>query len=126
MPTLDDVRRVALSLPGVVEKVSWGHAMWQVSGKGFVWERPLRRPDLAELQLDEQPWEVVGARVADEGEKQSLIAEDPDVFFTLTHFDGYDAILARLDTISQARLEELVISAWLERAPARLVKEYRA
>ncbi len=123
MATLDDVRRMALALPGTGEKLSWGHAMWTVAGKGFVWERPLRRPDLEELGLTEQPWEVIGARVEDEGEKLALIAEDPEVFFTVRHFDGYDAILARLDTIGAARLEELVTSAWLDRAPARLARE---
>lgn len=124
MPTLDDVRRLALALPETDEKLSWGHAMWRVKGKGFVWERPLRRPDLEELGLPEQPWEVIGARVADEGEKQALIQEDPSVFFTIHHFDGYDAILARLDTITAERLAELVTSAWLERAPERLAREH--
>lgn len=124
MPSLDDVRRLALALPETDEKLSWGHAMWRVKGKGFVWERPLRAPDLEELGLAEQPWEVIGARVADEGEKQALVEEDPSVFFTVHHLDGYDAILARLDAISSERLEELVTSAWLERAPARLAREH--
>ena len=49
MATWDDVRRLALALPQTSEKTSWGSAMWTVAGKGFVWERPLRKADLAEL-----------------------------------------------------------------------------
>ena len=39
-------------------------------------------------------------RVTDEGEKLALIASDQDVFFTIHHFDGYDAVLLHLDRIS--------------------------
>jgi hypothetical protein len=56
--------------------------------------------------------------------KQALIADDPDVFFTTPHFDGYPAILVQLDKIGLEDLEEVVVEAWLCRAPKRAVKEY--
>ena len=55
-----------------------------------------------------------------------MIAEDPDVYFTTPHFNGYAAILVRLDRISLAQLDELIVDAWLTRAPKRLASEYLA
>ena len=66
----------------------------------------------------------MGARVAHEHEKQALLAEDVGVFFTTSHFDGYPAVLVRLDRISRSRLAELVLSAWAEVAPRAVVREY--
>ena len=80
----------------------------------------MRKPDLAHLGLDAQPWPIMGARVEDEHEKLALVAEDPEVFFTIPHFDGWPAILARLDRIGDARLAELVEEAWLVMAPPKL------
>ena len=53
-----------------------------------------------------------------------MAADDPDIYFTTPHFDGYAAILVRLDRIGVAELEELVVESWLLRAPKRLAKEY--
>jgi hypothetical protein len=66
----------------------------------------------------------VAARVEHEGARQAYLAEDAHVFFTTAHFDGYAAILARLDRITVADLEELITEAWLARAPKALVKAY--
>jgi hypothetical protein len=46
------------------------------------------------------------------------------VYFTTPHFNGYPAVLVRLKRISVAELEELLVEAWLDRAPKRLAKEY--
>lgn len=124
MADWDDLRRLALALPDTSEGTSWGSAHWRVHGKGFVWERPLRKTDLAELGLDEQPGPILGARVEDEAVKLALVEEDPAVFFTIHHFDGWSAILARLDRISDRRLEELVEEAWLLMAPPKLGREW--
>jgi hypothetical protein len=48
------------------------------------------------------------------------------VFFTTPHFDGYPAILVRLERIGIEDLNELIIEAWLARAPTRLAKAYVA
>ncbi|WP_125775192.1 MmcQ/YjbR family DNA-binding protein [Antribacter gilvus] len=126
MATFDDVRRLALALPEVTEKVSWGSPMWCVRDKGFVWDRPLRTKDRAELGAAAPVGAILGVRVADEGEKQALIAANPDVFFTVSHLDGYPAVLLLLDAISPEELEELVVDAWLDRAPKRLRDDYLA
>jgi len=124
MPTWDDVRRIALGLPETTEATSWGHAHWRVKGKGFVWERPLRRSDLEALGDAAPDGEILGARVEHLVAKEALLADDPGVFFTTPHFDGYAAVLVRLDEISVGDLEEIIVEAWLCRAPKRLADEY--
>jgi hypothetical protein len=123
--TWEDVRRIALALPATSEGTSWGSASWQVKDKGFVWERPLRKTDRAVRGDDAPDGPILGVRVADLGVKEALIADDPAVFFTIPHFDGYPAVLVLLDRIGVQELEELVVEAWLVRAPKRLVAEYR-
>ncbi|MFM9379150.1 MmcQ/YjbR family DNA-binding protein [Gordonia sp. VNK21] len=127
MATLDDVRRLALALPDTSEKTSWGNQMFRVHGKGFVWERPLRKTDLAEFAArgEEPPaGEIIGLRVADETAKAELIAAAPDIYFTIAHFDGYPSVLARLDAIGDDELAEMITDAWLDRAPSRLAREF--
>lgn len=68
--------------------------------------------------------DILGARVADEGVKFALIAEEPDVYFTTPHFDGYAAVLVRLARIDVPALRELVTDAWLAQAPKKLVKDF--
>jgi hypothetical protein len=116
------VARVALGLPEATEVVARGLRQWKVKDKLFVWERPLRRSDLEALGEEAPDGPILGARVEHEGAKQALIADDPAVFFTTPHFDGYPAILVQLDRISAADLQEVVTEAWLCRAPAGLRK----
>jgi hypothetical protein len=124
MATWDDVRRLALALPETEERPSRGLRRWRVKDKLFVWERPLRRSDLEALGEAAPRGPILGARVEHEGAKAALIADDPGVFFTTPHFDGYPAILVRLDRIAPGDLEEVVVEGWLARAPARLVRAY--
>jgi hypothetical protein len=100
MATWNDVRRIAMGLPQTSEQSSRGTAAWRVKDKGFVWERPLRRADLDALGDDAPDGPVLAARVPDLGVKQALLADDPQVYFTTPHFDGYPAILVRLDRIA--------------------------
>jgi hypothetical protein len=120
----DDVRRLALALPETSEGVSRDLRRWLVKDKGFVWERPLRRSDLEALGDAAPDGPILGARVEHLVAKEALLADDPSVYFTTPHFDGYPAILVRLEEIGLEDLEELVVEAWLARAPKRLVKEY--
>jgi hypothetical protein len=121
MATWDDVDRIAAVLP---ETAADDGRAWRVHGKTFVRERPLRAKDRTELG-DAAPAEApVAFYVADEGEKEALLGDEPDTFFTTSHFDGYAIVLARLDRISVPELEELVQDAWLARAPKRLATQY--
>jgi hypothetical protein len=121
--TWDDVARICLALPGAAESTTYGARSWKVADKLFVWERPLRRSDLEELGDDAPAGPVLGARVPDEGAKRALVAAEPDVYFTTAHFDGYPAVLARLEALDVAALTELAGEAWACRAPKRLLAE---
>jgi hypothetical protein len=100
---------------------------WRVGKKLIVWERPLRKSDreaLAALGIEPPEGDILGARVADEGVKFALIADEPDVYFTTPHFDGYPAVLVKLAEIDELGLRELIVEAWLTQAPKRLVQEF--
>ena len=119
-----DVSRLALAMPEAVESDMRGNRAWKVKDKLFVWERPLRASDLAALGDAAPAGPILGARVEHLIAKEALIADDPDVFFTTPHFDGYPAVLIRLEAISTEILEEVIVEAWLARAPKRLAERF--
>lgn len=89
--------------------------------KLLVWERPLRKADIAALGDDAPSGDILGLLTESLEEKQELIAAFPDVFFTTPHFDGHAAVLARLEPLPVDVLQHLVREAWRRRAPKRLV-----
>lgn len=124
MATWDDVRAVAMALPEAAEVTSRDLLQWKTGGKLFAWERPLHKPDLEALGAAAPDGPILGVRVADEGVKHALIADDPAVYFTTPHFNGYPAILIRLGEIPVEELREVITESWLLRAPKRLVRAY--
>ena len=125
MATWDEVRRIALALPETVERSGRdGVLEWRVRDKGFAWERPLRRGDRSALGDAAPTGPILAAHLPDLGVKEALLSDDAEVFFTTPHFDGYAAILIRLDRIAAPELEEVLVEAWLNRAPKRLAKAY--
>jgi hypothetical protein len=122
MATQDDVRRLAMALPETVEAED--RFAFSVRNKGkekgiaWVW---LERPEPKKARVP-QP-NVLAVRVSGEGEKQELIASDPDKFFTEPHYNGYPAILVRLAAIDLDELEELIKDAWRIQAPKALVSD---
>jgi hypothetical protein len=124
MATWDDVQRIALALPNTSEGTSYGMRAWLVEGKSFIWERPLRKADLAALGDKAPRGHPLGVRIEHLGIKEVLIDSDPEVFFTIPHFNGYPAVLVHLDRIEVPQLEEVIEDAWLAQAPKRLAKGY--
>ena len=61
-----------------------------------------------------------------EGAKLALIESEPEIYFTTPHFNGFSAVLVRLDVIDAAALEELLIDAWLAQAPKKLAAAFLA
>jgi hypothetical protein len=118
-----DVRRIALALPGTSE----GDGQFSFSvlnkgkQKGFAWvwmERVApKKPRVANP-------EVVALRVADQEEKELLLAADPAKFFTEPHYNGFPAVLVRLPAIGVDELEGLIVEAWRCQAPKALVEEF--
>ncbi len=102
-----DVRRLALSLPGVVEIDSEGFD-FRVGGQGFVWSYPERVPGRSrQLRTD-----IAVLFVGDLAEKQALLLGEPDLFFMVPDWDRHPLVLVRLDRLDHARLVELITDAW--------------
>jgi hypothetical protein len=121
--TWKDVARIVGELPETTEA---SPRDWRVRKKLMVWERPLRKADFAALGEDAPDGDILGARVPDEGVKFALIADQPGVYFTTAHFDGYPMVLVRLAEIDVPELTELITEAWLVQAPKTLVKAFLA
>jgi hypothetical protein len=118
MADADDVRRLALALPGAEEIDSDGFD-FRVAGKGFVWSYPERRPgERRRIRTD-----VAVLFVGDEAEKQALLLGEPAVFFTTPGYDGWPLVMLRLAEVGAGRLAELITDAWRMRAPADLAEE---
>ncbi len=108
--TEDDVRRVALSLPAVTEKRSYGMPGFRVKDRLFA-------------RLREEGGLVV-VWVASLDEKEVLLAADPAKFTTTPHYDGHPMVLVRMEEIDEDELRELLTDAWRVRAPERLLAEF--
>ncbi|MFG3709012.1 MmcQ/YjbR family DNA-binding protein [Micromonospora sp. NPDC047670] len=115
MADADDVRRLALALPHVVEVDSEGFD-FRVADKGFVWSYPERRPGTSRLIHTD----IAVLYVGDEAEKQALLLGEPEVFFTTPAYDGLPLVMLRLAQVDVDRLTELVTDAWRMRVPDSL------
>ncbi|OBI52252.1 MmcQ/YjbR family DNA-binding protein [Mycobacterium sp. E796] len=126
MATWNDVARIVGELALTSEP---SPHEWRVGKKLLAWERPLRPSDreaLADSGVEPPEGDILGVRVSDEGVKFALIADEPQVYFTTPHFDGYPAVLLRLDEIAPRDLAEVITEAWLTQAPKKLVQEFLA
>lgn len=116
MATQTDVRRIALALPAVEETA--GRFAFSVlhagKPKGFAWvwmERVVpKRPRVPNPG-------VLAVRVASVAQRDLMIAAEPAKFFTEAHYNGFPAVLVRLDAVSVADLEVLLPAAWRCQAP---------
>lgn len=124
MATWTDVENIAMSLPEVTEEPCYGARSWRVRKRLFVWERPLRDGDLEALGDRAPTGDVLAARTSDLEMKDVLLAHDPRAFFTIPHFDGYAAVLVRLERISAKELRALIVDAWFSQAPKRLAQAF--
>jgi hypothetical protein len=120
MATQADVRRIALSLPAAEEAGDRFAFSLPSKGrlKGFIWvwmERVVpKKPRVPNPG-------VLAVRVANEGQKSAILSADGKKFFTEAHYDGFPAVLVRLDAVSVADLEVLIAEAWRCQAPPDLV-----
>ena len=113
MATEDDVRAIALSLPGTSEEQWYQTPAYKVAGKGFL-----------RLRTEAEGGLVVF--VSDMGEKEALLTSNPDSFFTMPHYDGYPIVLVNLDKIDHDELRELITDSWLIKAPPKLRRQFES
>jgi hypothetical protein len=107
----DDVRELALALPGTTEKSSYGMPGFRVKDRLFA---RIREEGVLVLWCDSLD------------EKEFLIGAEPAKFFTIPHYDGYAMVLVRLGAVDRAELGELLEDAWRVRAPKRIVERLDA
>jgi len=121
----DDVRRLALALPEVVEDAD--HFRFSVmnggKAKGFAWTWN-ERVDPKKPRIPRPG--VLAVRVSGGEAKELLLASDPAKFFTEAHYDGFPAVLVRLAAVEPDELEELLIEAWSAMATRALAQELAA
>jgi hypothetical protein len=127
MVSLDEAGRMAMALPEVTEGERHGNRTWSVRGKGFAWERPFSKADIKRFGGTTPPdGPIFAVRVADLGEKEAVLAAGTKGVFTISHFDGYPAVLVQLKLVPKRPLRELVVDAWLACAPPALAEAYVA
>ena len=126
MASLDEVARLAATLPEVVEGAG-GHRgrTWSVRGKAFAWERAFSKADIRRFG-DETPPDgpILAVRTEDLSEKEAVLAAGHTGVFTIPHFDGYAAVLVELDVVDDDVLRDLVVDGWLACAPEALGRSY--
>lgn len=118
--TQDDVRRIALALPGVVEepdRFAFGIGIGPAAKRRAIVWAWLERIEPKRARVPSA--EMVAVRVADLGAKQAILASDQRAFFTEAHYDGYPAVLVRLKEVGKRELSALIADAWRCQAPKR-------
>ena len=127
----DDVDEICAALPDTELGSSWGdRPTWKVprgpKGKGFLLHRAPHQnaidPATGEMYDD-----LLVIMTPTEVEKQVLVQDESTPFFTIPHFNGYNAVLvqqSRLGELTRQELEEVITDAWAAKAPKKLVKEH--
>lgn len=127
MVSLDEAGRMAMELPEVTEGERHGNRTWSVGGKCFAWERSFSKADIKRFGAATPPeGPILAVRVEDLSDKEAVLAAGTKGFFTISHFDGYAAVLIQLKAATKRPLREALVDGWTACAPSRLVEEYVA
>ena len=123
MANLDDVRRIGAQLPGVTcSEERFGLTM-VVKGKakGLVWSWSERvHPKKPKVINDS----VLAIVVRNLTEKDILYESNPELFVTDPHYNGFPAVLVRIEAIGVELLEDLIVEAWRTKAPPNVAREH--
>ena len=113
MVTWDEVRAIAMGLPGAFEQASYGgNPSWRTKPRMFTW-------------IKDDPERLV-VWVDSEEEKHAVISAEPTKFSTTPHYDGHPIVLVDLAAVDRDEATELITESWRLRAPKKLVKEWDA
>src|SRR5262247_2572249 len=95
--TFDDVRRIGLALPNTEEGTAWGTPVLRANGTIFAGIPIHKSAEPGSLMLR--------VPLAD---RDLLIEEQPDIYYTAAHYENYPCVLVRLARINRDALEDLV------------------
>ena len=109
---------------------SWGDVpTWLIrtgdKGRGFVLYRKPHKSAI-DPSTGEEYDDLLVIRTASSADKLALV-EGSGPFFTIDHFNGFNAVLvqlSRLGELSREELAEVITDAWLAVAPKKLVREF--
>lgn len=111
MPDAQELRGYALAMPEAEEVETWGHPTFRVRGKIF-----------ATLDADGEHGGVKTTKL----EQVALVSSEPNTFAVPAYVGRYGWVQVRLDAVDSDHLQELIIDAWRQTAPKRLVREFDA
>lgn len=98
---LSRVRGIAAKLPDVEEGTTFGFPAFKVGGKTFAWF-----PNKKEVEPG-----TLGVRMSIL-EREYRIAAEPAIYYVTPHYKDYPSVLARVDSMTQAALRELLESGY--------------
>ncbi len=114
--TFDTVRELAADLPGVEETTAYNTPVLKVNGRIFAG---------IPINKEVEPGSAM-LYVADFDARDSLIAEQPDIYYVKPHYAANPIVLVRLSRVSREALEDLVRGAHRIVASKRPAKKRRA
>ena len=123
----DDIDEICMGLPEVEFGTSWGDLpTYKVRGKGFVLYRAPHRTAI-DPATGEPFDDLLVIMTPTEVEKRALVEDERLPFFTIDHFNGFNAVLvqlSRLGEIDREELVEIITEAWATKAPKPLARKY--
>ena len=106
MPTFDDVRSIAMALPEVEEKLTWGtDVTFRIRDKMFI------------VGADGADGATIKASIPAQAD---LVDLDPETFSAAAYVGRFGWVSVKLDRVDRAMLETLIRDAWRATAPAKL------
>lgn len=109
MITVNYLRSLAQALPEVTERETWGRPTFRVRDKMFL----TLGDDATTATVKAKPDEQAG-----------LVAADPDAFASAPYVGRHGWVRLQLDRVGSAQAEELVLEAWRQTAPKRLLRTF--
>ena len=109
MITADELRQVVRSLPEAEERETWGHPTFRVRDRMF-----------AAMSDDGQQASVKATRQ----EQAALVSAAPETFGIPAYVGRHGWVSIQLATVDPAEVRELIVEAWRQTAPKRLVAAY--
>jgi hypothetical protein len=99
--TLDTVRKLALALPDVEERTSYGAPAFKLCGRLMACQATNKAAEPNTLVI-----------CIDFADRDELIAEQPDVYYLKDHYVDYACVLVRLARVHPDALRDLLQAAW--------------
>jgi hypothetical protein len=125
---ISDVHEVARAMPHVTMTGPEERPVYQVGGKSFIFFRG-QRPDAFDPGTGERYDDVIVFWVAEEEDKEAMVADPSTPYFSTPHFNGHRSVLlrgSRVGELTRDEVAELVQDAWLSRASAKRARDWLA